>query len=197
MSSLVDAVEKASQERDSGKPRPVNSPVSFLAAAAVFLLMGAGLAALYVYEEQKVTALESRLSEKETAAAELARQNELLSAKQVELEERVFAAKEEQKQRVDELLGRAKVLQYEKETLDSDVAAKEKKIAELEGRISKQEEREAELMNLIELAKNQLADQKTAAERAVKAAKEEAEAEAAAAAAAAAAEVSAAPSPAA
>lgn len=159
MSLVVDAVQKASQQRETGKTSPRKSPALFLTALAFFLVMGACLAGLYFYEESRISELQNRLAAAIAPLGRLRSENTALLNSKMALENQVKALDEENKEKINELRGRTKVLQYEKETLEFDIAAKEKKIEEMGEQIQKQDQKEEQLMTLIEHAKKQLAAQ--------------------------------------
>ena len=143
----ADAVKRTSSQKTT----------IFLTASGLFLLIGTCLAGLYFYEESKISELQERFSLAIAPLSRLKSENTVLLNDKTALESQVKALDEENKQKIDDLSGRAKVLRYEKETLESDIAAKEKKITELEDRIQRQDLKEEQLMALIEQAKKQLA----------------------------------------
>lgn len=157
---MVDAVKKAGEEKEGKTLQPKSSPPkssrSFLMASAIFLIMGGVVAALYFYEEAKNSVFGEKLGAAQAALNDLKSQNEALLVEKTALENRADEQEKTSKEKIDELLGRSKVLQYEKETLEADNTQKEKQIAQLQDQISKQDEKEAKLMVLIEEAKKQI-----------------------------------------
>ncbi len=132
------------------------SPRRFFLASAVFVGLFLGLIALYVYEQSIIEDLERQLAEAKAPLNFLQKQNEALLRENGEIEKKLSELVQKNKQAMDDLLGKDKVLQYVNETLVADNDQKEKKISELTAEIEKQAQREEGLMTLLEEAKKRL-----------------------------------------
>lgn len=170
MSVIADAVKRADLEKcqkEPGLKSPSKKPwrVLLTVSAVIFVLLFA-LTALYVHEESKISSLREELAKSRLPANELISQNQGLLREKAALENQLNAQNQKAKKRIDELLGKAKILQYEKETMESDNSQKVNKITELQAQIEKQDERETLLMTLIEDAKKQIQKQDAALEAA-------------------------------
>ncbi len=163
MSLVTEAVKIASREREQSVSKPPQNeqgaPVLLWVALALCLVMTVAAVLIYRYEESKILLLNNEIKEMETGFQNLRNQNSILTEEKTELEAQLEAQSVSHKEKLDEILGRDKVLQYQVETLQSDNIQKDKKIEELEAQIQKQIEKEASLMTLIEEAKKQLTSQ--------------------------------------
>ena len=161
MSLIADAVNKAGSEKEaarlSARMAGKASRSSFLTALAVFFLTGAVAAGIYFYEESRIEDLKRDLAAAQAPVAALRSENEALRREKTAVTAQFAEETKKNLQKIDDLLGKDKVLQYQSETIEADNAAKEKKIAELEAQIEKQGQKEESLMALIEEAKKQLA----------------------------------------
>lgn len=160
VSHIADAVKKASEEKEERnfssqavyrKPAP-----SFLAASVISIVLLAGLAILFFYEESKIASLRSDFEVAQGSLKELKERNASLLTEKTSLEAAFNEENQKSRQKIDELLGKDKVLQYQNETVEADNTQKEKKIAELQAQIQQQDEKEEKLMALIEEAKKQM-----------------------------------------
>lgn len=152
----TEQVRRAAEENRQRNARTVSAPKTapgFVPALAAFVLvLGCGVF-VFLHEEARISELQEELQSVREPLAALRVENAALTRDKVELESRLTDAQLANRQQIDELKGRSNALKYEKETLFSDVSAKEKKIAELEAEIAGWYDREAQLMKLIETAK--------------------------------------------